>query len=77
MEDLNLIPTDDLLREVSNRFEHFVFAGYASNAGKNYTRRIYKGNFVVCCGLCDTVKSIVLSDFEANRIEPKGFEEKI
>lgn len=69
MSDLNLIPTQDLIHNLINRFDNAVFVGMqVAYEGKEtiLTRRKYKGNFAVCAGLCTQMIHIINNDERAS-----------
>jgi len=65
MVELELISTDDLITEMSNRFEHFVIAGLQTGyAGKDNiaTKRSWKGNLATCAGLASQLQHAINED---------------
>lgn len=55
--DLSLVPYEDLLKELDNRFEHWVFSGVKiglggqNGVGNILTVRKWSGNSATCSGL--------------------------
>lgn len=66
MKDIDLISTDDLLDELSNRFEHSLFYGLREKQGNigienaEGTYR-YVGNIDTVLGLCERLKFIIFN----------------
>jgi hypothetical protein len=61
---LDLVSTDDLIEELSKRFDHFVMHGLqAGLEGGNAVkfRRTLKGNPYTCVGLCELLKSLAVA----------------
>ena len=58
--DLQLIPTNDLLDELLDRFEHIIICGLQTKVESNndtlFTKQ-YKGDFTFCRGLCNEMDS--------------------
>lgn len=51
---IELIPSEDLIMELMNRFDHAVFAGMKVDATpdkKSFTARKWKGNSATCSGM--------------------------
>lgn len=61
MPDIQLIPTDDLIIEILNRFDHSVFTGMrvGLHGGDCYTARRWKGNKATCSGLCSQAQYMI------------------
>ena len=63
--NLELLPIDDLLDELGNRFDHTVFMGLKlrdlDNAESTY--RVNGGRFI-CLGLCEELKDQVKYTFD-------------
>ena len=60
--NLELILLDDLITELGNRFEHFVFSSMQTKIGgedKILTFRKWKGNPATCCGLCSQLQIVI------------------
>lgn len=51
MNDLSLIPIDDLMQELSKRFDHSIFMGLKFKGGSATYWRWF-GNDHICGGLC-------------------------
>ena len=71
MSDLRFVPTQDMVDELSSRFDHFVVAGYMILKGKptNEFYRYYKGNTLMCVGLLEECKMYILEDIDTEDIE--------
>lgn len=66
MRNIDLIPTDDLLDELSSRFEHSLFYGLREKQGNLGTENAegtyrYTGNIDTILGLCERLKFIVFN----------------
>lgn len=71
MIDLSLVPTDDLIITLLERFDHSVFSGIRENAdgkGNHLVLRKWKGNSETCCGLATqlgvVITTITISESE-------------
>lgn len=77
MNNICLVSTDDLLKELLHRFDHAVFAGIqvkgtAGIAPYDIFRRWY-GNSLTCSGLCASLSKSILQDFSERETElPEG-----
>ena len=62
MEDLKLVPTDDLIKEMDCRFDSWVFIGVKKGyKGKeNRIENSYTGGISQCIGLCDLLREQLL-----------------
>ena len=69
MTNLSLIPLDDLLNEVSNRFDGFIYMGVQSNTKSNLDtyHRSWAGGSATCLGLCDLLHGIIEKDYDTNK----------
>ena len=53
-QDLNLIPTSELLDEIFSRFDHSVFKGCKKETDKNYVNTFdFFGDHAICSGMCN------------------------
>lgn len=58
MNDIKLLPTDDLINELLERFDHALFTGMQINInsqGEHITVRKWKGNYATTAGLASQV----------------------
>ena len=66
MLDLKLIPLDDLIDELRDRFDSVIISGlrknYESKDSENYTHR-FKGSYTTNLGLCELMKDTLKDDF--------------
>ena len=70
--DMSLIPTQEVLNELKNRFEHMVFKGQRKeNDGRSVAMYDWHGEHVLCLGLCDEIQHDILKDKDntAERLE--------
>ena len=72
MNDVSLIPTDDLITELLNRHDHAVFMGMKifeqatkEKGGNVVNVRRWYGNSYTCCGLCDSLKRTILNEYDS------------
>ena len=75
MSSLQLAQTDDLVKELASRYEHFVFAGlkHAINDADGRVRSWrYAGNTETCQGLACGLIAHIQQDADANEevLEP-------
>lgn len=72
MEEIQLVPTDDLINELLRRYEHSVFAAFESLQDDKtlYVSR-WKGNSATCAGLCSKTVESIWTDFRES-----GYSEK-
>ena len=72
--DINLIPEDDLIKELFNRYEHAIFAGaktgYKTKDSVTYTHK-YDGNSATCAGLAFQLATKITDDRILNSVEEK------
>ncbi|RLB39179.1 MAG: hypothetical protein DRH12_11855 [Deltaproteobacteria bacterium] len=62
--NLQIIPTDDIIRELESRFDVFIVAGVASitkEKDKYYSR--YKGGMTNAIGLAEWLKTKIKRDY--------------
>lgn len=66
MEDLALIPFDDLIIELSKRFDHSIFCGL-KDSQKDIVdmKRRYFGSRIECIGAAEMVKDMIKEDLYA------------
>lgn len=66
--DLNLIPTDELILEIANRYDWMIFMGRKLIQGddKWQTKRRYKGDVYVCLGLADNMADFLNQEIAHN-----------
>ena len=64
MSNLDLTPTNELVEELSKRFDYFVCVGrkYTKDNGEFIDLRRYNGNTLVCLGLNELVRHHILND---------------
>ncbi len=70
MDELGIIPTEDLIQELGKRFEHWVFAGIQTGYeghDKARTKRHFDGNMATCAGLCTLLQTMIAETFEESR----------
>lgn len=74
--DLSLVPTDDLLKEFINRFDHAVFMGIrlANDVTSKeecgiYSCREWVGNSYTCVGLCASLSRNILNRYDEKENE--------
>ena len=82
MSDIKLITTDDLIKELLNRFDHAVFAGCRvkelgkgvdGTKGDIQTLRRWFGNSYTCAGLSSSLQRTILKDFsDREDVLPEG-----
>lgn len=65
--NLTFIPTEVLLNEVFNRIDCGIFCSTQEHE-KNYTKRLFKGNFSTCIGLCELTKDMIIGEFEKENL---------
>jgi len=66
-ERLALTPTDDIIKELGNRYEHFVFSGMQTAIGgkdKILTTRKWQGNSATCIGLAHMLTNVIYDDHQ-------------
>lgn len=69
--DLQLVPIDDLVKELTNRFDHAVFMGIKveSNDPKAtagiYSCREWVGNSYTCAGLAQSLTRNILNCYDS------------
>lgn len=69
MTDIHFVETDELLREVFDRFECVVFAGYKTSnveRGSIVTKRKTKGSAHICGGLCSLLNNMIIQKYMQN-----------
>lgn len=75
MKDLQLVPTDDLIQELSVRYHTFVFGGVKIRQQGSYlfTLRL-TGDALLALGLCEKIKLNAgeIIDEEADEIDPEA-----
>ena len=63
--DIHLFSTDELIQELSNRYDTIILAGYKHDfdAQHNslYTRK-WKGNNTTCTGLCSELQAEIINN---------------
>ena len=73
--ELSLVPIDDIISELSNRYEHFVFSGMQIGIGgkdKILTLRKWFGNTATCIGLASMLTDAIYSVHrDDNELEEK------
>lgn len=73
MDNICLVSTDDLLKELLHRFDHAVFAGVqvkgTEEVGPIDTIRRWYGNSYTCAGLCASLSTSILKDFSDRETE--------
>lgn len=55
MKEVEIIPTEVLLKELQNRFDHLIVSGRRKalkNEGGSITVERWKGDYSICIGLC-------------------------
>lgn len=65
MNDLSLVSIDNIITELSNRYEHFIFSGMQTGIGgkdKILTTRKWGGNSATCVGLASMLAGVISSD---------------
>lgn len=68
-EDLSILPTDDLLDEMSRRFDSMVFLGYRENYYKKGSDNVldrFHGDYPRMLGLCELLKDKVKGSMANN-----------
>jgi len=75
MDSIETIPTDVLMVELLNRFDHCAIIGIrvGIKPGQNLTMRRWKGNGQMVAGLCADISLVVLMDYKDDE-EPGGSE---
>lgn len=71
MDNIQLIPTEELLKELLNRFDHAIFMGikvYKEQGGEITSVRRWIGNSYTCCGLCESIKRSILNEFDSKEV---------
>lgn len=65
MKDLSVYPTDDLLTELSERCESFVFMGEVKGIKTKDIMTIYrfKGNNFICSGFTSALDGYIMHDY--------------
>ncbi len=66
-EEIGLIPTDDLIKELEKRFEHMIFAGIRvgyESSERTRTKRYFNGNYATCSGLCSLLQGMIWEALE-------------
>tara|TARA_Y100000766_G_C18899692_1_gene602727 strand:- start:1725 stop:1943 length:219 start_codon:yes stop_codon:yes gene_type:complete len=54
MKDLNFVPSEDLIKELQNRFDEMVFIGAAQRTQKTEDLTIsFSGSYHACVGLIE------------------------
>lgn len=76
-EDLQLLPTDDLINALIARFDHAVFSGMKTglNDGKHLTLRRWTGNSATCSGLCSQLDFRINENCFEEASSPDGTDE--
>jgi hypothetical protein len=67
VKDISLHSTKDLVNELMERFDHIVVNGVKildTRHTNSINIRKYKGNHIVCSGLCNQLSSIINEDYE-------------
>lgn len=76
--DLSLVPYEELLKELDNRFEHWVFSGAkninSSGGIKSMTVRRWGGNSMICSGLASMMSVAVYDESMENDEGTQGTE---
>lgn len=64
MENLSLVPTDDLLDELFKRHDALVVTGmkFTASNGAYVTLRRFNGNRYVCNGMLDTMQALIVRE---------------
>ena len=74
-KSLDFVLTDDLIKEIGNRFEDWIFSGRQSKIKSKedtLTVRKYRGDLTVCSGLSSQMSKLINDDFERDGIEEDG-----
>ena len=73
MDNLDLIPLNDLLEALNRRFEHWIFSGIQTAIGgkdKILTVRKWNGNNATCSGLASMLQgAIYQKNMEENELD--------
>lgn len=66
MKDIQAYPSDDLIKELTRRYENIIIAGSKKpiKIDDSVYFRHYNGNFAACVGLCDIAKRFIMTDFD-------------
>jgi len=79
MTDLSLIPLNDIIKELDNRFEHWIFSGIQTHIGKDdnvFTVRQWNGNSATCSGLASMIQITIFNN-HMDKNELKDVDENI
>ena len=73
MTNLSLVSIEDIVDELKNRYDHFVFSGIKEldkdRNGRLFTERKWHGNSAACCGLCHQLQQVITNQhFEDSKI---------
>ena len=63
--NLEFVLTEDLIEELGNRHEHWIFAGIKTNVKNKddmVTLKRYSGNYTVCSGLASQMQFLINHD---------------
>jgi len=79
MDNLQLIPTQQLIDELSSRFDHFIATGIhlLGKTKMDEVYRYYKGNTYLCLGLCEDIKGYIMNDQDAEDIDDEETSEGV
>ena len=73
--NLQLTSTDDIVKELTQRFDHCAFVGMRIRDEKKefeeLTRR-FNGNHHTCIGLCKDLEDYILGDYVQDEIEQEN-----
>lgn len=68
MKDLSLVTTTELLEEVSNRVDAYLFIGYQDRSSRSFALMTeFKGNSLEVIGLSEMLKDRVREVISGNR----------
>ena len=68
MNDLSLVSTDDMLKELSKRYDSLVFIGLFDRTKDNYRRDFFStGHAVTCLGL-----AAIISQWSRDQMNQQG-----
>ena len=73
MNDLELVSTIDLLREVTNRFDTVIFMAMAHDEG-TMSDLYCSGNRFTCLGLLGAASRIILQEIKAGNVDPNNLD---
>jgi hypothetical protein len=72
--DLSLVPTEEMINELQKRFDHIVFTALKIQDSRNnyIALRRFNGHRIVCIGILDLMKKIILDIEIASSVHLKG-----